>query len=106
MVTVARIMVDEIAVLYAVLKPVKTAGEAVNAGRLRGPASITVWADMALVNLETSPMSLLTSRFPPIETAMALELSELSHKTSYVVLDCDLPSCQRGKGRDSCQCHC
>lgn len=40
---------------------------------------MTVWADMVLVYFETSLISLLTSRFSPIETAMALILSELDH---------------------------
>jgi len=77
MVTVAQIIVAEIAVLYAFRKPVRTVGEAVKVVRLRGPALITVGADMVLVYFETSLMSLLTSRFSPIETAMALILSEL-----------------------------
>lgn len=74
-VTVAQIMMTEMASLYASLKPSSVSGEEVSAFRLRAPAWITACGGMLLVCFGTVLMSSLISRFPPTEMPIALPIS-------------------------------
>lgn len=98
--TVAHIMTADIATPYAWRSPYSTAVEEVKAWRLRAPDSMTACGEIASAYLGTSLISLPTNMFSPIDMPIALLVISTDLNKSSPFL---LPSCQCGKGSNSCR---